>query len=48
MYIKSLKEESEMVNNKPSLSIGLPVFNGEKYLRQAIDSVLVQTYQILS
>ena len=34
-----------MIKNKPSLSIGIPVFNGEKYLRQAIDSVLAQTYQ---
>ena len=34
-----------MVKNKPSLSIGLPVFNGEKYLKQAIDSILAQTYQ---
>lgn len=28
----------------PKLSIGLPVFNGEKYLRYAIDSILQQTY----
>ena len=34
-----------MVQNKPRLSIGLPVFNGEKYLRQALDSILVQTYK---
>ena len=34
-----------MVTNKPSLSIGIPVFNGEKYLPQAIDSILAQTYQ---
>jgi len=27
------------------VSIGLPVFNGEKYLRQALDSILAQTYQ---
>ena len=33
-----------MVENKPSLSIGLPVFNGEKYLKQALDSVRAQTY----
>jgi len=29
---------------KPSVSIGLPVFNGEKYLNEAIDSILSQTY----
>ena len=33
-----------MVKDSPRLSIGLPVFNGEKYLRQAIESVLAQTY----
>ena len=31
-------------NNKPRLSIGLPVYNGEKYLSAAIDSILNQTY----
>ena len=29
---------------KPSVSVGLPVFNGGRYLRQAVDSVLSQTY----
>lgn len=33
-----------MVERKPRLCIGLPVFNGEKYLRQALDSLLSQTY----
>jgi glycosyltransferase involved in cell wall biosynthesis len=33
-----------MISKKPYLSIGLPVFNGEKYLRQAIDSILFQSY----
>lgn len=33
-----------MENVKPHVSIGLPVYNGEKYLRQAIDSILAQTY----
>ena len=28
----------------PTLSIALPVFNGERYLRQALDSLLDQTY----
>jgi glycosyltransferase involved in cell wall biosynthesis len=28
----------------PKVSIGMPVYNGEKYMRQAIDSVLSQTY----
>jgi glycosyltransferase involved in cell wall biosynthesis len=30
--------------NKPRVSIGLPVFNAEKYLDQAIKSILEQTY----
>lgn len=28
----------------PSLTIGLPVYNGERYLRQALDALLAQTY----
>ena len=31
-------------NNKPFLSIGMPVYNGEKFLRDRIDSILDQTY----
>lgn len=34
-----------MVNKKPRVSIGLPVYNGENYLKQAIDSILGQTYK---
>ena len=34
-----------MNQNKPRVSIGMPVFNGEKYLRQSIESILHQTYQ---
>jgi glycosyltransferase involved in cell wall biosynthesis len=33
-----------MPNDQPRLSIGLPVFNGEKYLAEAIDSILGQTF----
>lgn len=33
-----------MENGFPKVSIGLPVFNGEKYLTQAIDSLLAQEY----
>lgn len=32
-----------MFNSKPVLSIGLPVFNGENFLRKALDSILLQT-----
>jgi glycosyltransferase involved in cell wall biosynthesis len=33
-----------MKRNTPRVSIGLPVFNGEAYLREAIDSILRQTF----
>src|SRR5262245_60272429 len=31
--------------NKPRVSIGLPVYNGARYLAEALDSLLVQTYE---
>ena len=34
-----------MVKDKPNVSIGLPVFNGETYLKQALDSIIAQTYK---
>jgi len=34
-----------MVCDKPRVSIGMPVFNGEKYLKEVLDSILAQTYQ---
>ncbi len=34
-----------MIGDKPCVSIGLPVYNGEKYIRQSLDSILAQTYQ---
>jgi glycosyltransferase involved in cell wall biosynthesis len=33
-----------MPNDKPRLSIGLPVYNGGDYLAEAVDSSLGQTY----
>jgi glycosyltransferase involved in cell wall biosynthesis len=33
-----------MNDDKPRVSIGLPVFNGEDYLEEALDSILAQTY----
>src|SRR6185295_20414870 len=33
-----------MQNRPPRVSIGLPVFNGEQLLRQAVDSLLAQTF----
>lgn len=33
------------MSNRPRVSIGMPVYNGEKYIGQALDSILAQTYQ---
>lgn len=33
-----------MNNDKPTISIGLPVYNGERYLEKAIKSILEQTW----
>ena len=33
-----------MQTTSPKVSIGLPVYNGEDYLKEAIDSILAQTY----
>ncbi|MBW4598601.1 MAG: glycosyltransferase [Calothrix sp. FI2-JRJ7] len=33
------------MNNQPKLSIGLPVYNGEKFLAFSLDSLLSQTFQ---
>lgn len=33
-----------MNNSRPRVSIGMPVFNGERYLEEALDSILAQTY----
>jgi glycosyltransferase involved in cell wall biosynthesis len=38
-----LKETS--AGDRPFVSIGLPVFNGEKYLAETINSILTQTYK---
>jgi cellulose synthase/poly-beta-1,6-N-acetylglucosamine synthase-like glycosyltransferase len=37
--------ESKTLKAQPLVSIIIPVFNGEKYLREAVDSALSQTYQ---
>ncbi|MDZ7958057.1 MAG: glycosyltransferase family 2 protein [Aulosira sp. DedQUE10] len=34
-----------MSNSLRRLSIGLPVYNGEKFIRESIDSILAQTFQ---
>jgi glycosyltransferase involved in cell wall biosynthesis len=34
-----------MNKQRPRVSIGLPVYNGEEYLRKCLNSILAQTYQ---
>lgn len=34
-----------MRNNKPRVSIGMPVYNGELFLKEALDSILAQTFK---
>lgn len=33
------------MDNQPIVTIGVPVYNGESFLRQALDSLLAQTYR---
>src|SRR6266481_3602004 len=36
-----------MTSHTPSVSVGMPVYNGERWIREAIDSILGQTYRDL-
>lgn len=33
-----------MTRNKPRVSIGVPVYNGERYLKETLDAILAQTF----
>lgn len=35
----------DSIQHKPLVSIGMPVYNGDRYLRQALDSLLAQDYE---
>lgn len=34
-----------MANSKPLVSIGIPVYNKARHIRQALDSLLAQDYE---
>lgn len=34
-----------MTDNKPLVSIGMPVYNGGRFVRQVLDSLLTQDYE---
>ena len=38
------KDQPALANNRPIISIGLPVYNGENYIAQAINCVIKQTF----
>lgn len=40
-----MKEDSAGKENRPEISIVMPVYNGEKYLREAIESVMRQEFR---
>ncbi len=33
-----------MTDRRPTVSMGLPVYNGQRYLAQAVESLLAQTF----
>jgi glycosyltransferase involved in cell wall biosynthesis len=39
-----LTDESPLTSSIPLVSIGLPVYNGERFIQQALDSLLAQNY----
>ena len=41
----SSDSKGKLRNDNPRVSIGLPVFNGERFLEAALDSILSQTFQ---
>jgi len=40
----SKKIENNMDTKNPNVTIGMPVYNGEKFIKNALDSILSQTY----
>jgi glycosyltransferase involved in cell wall biosynthesis len=44
MLTRNMTDTGIKLKTKPAVSIGMPVFNGEGYIREALDSVLAQTF----
>ena len=42
-----LKIKTRKLHSGPMVTVGMPVYNGEKYLAEAIESVLEQDFQDL-
>jgi glycosyltransferase involved in cell wall biosynthesis len=42
---RQFRRESAVMATPPRVSIGLPVYNGERFLKDALDSILSQTYR---
>jgi len=42
--LEILTKKASRLCERPRVSIGLPVFNGEKYIKQTLDSILTQTF----
>src|SRR3954469_12901369 len=38
-------QESPAGRSRPRVSVGMPLYNGERYLREALDSLLKQSFQ---
>ena len=44
MALKNARKNNYMYSSQPVISVILPVYNAERFLREAIDSVLKQTF----
>jgi glycosyltransferase involved in cell wall biosynthesis len=46
MYLNgNMRNNQKLDTDKPRVNIGMPVFNGEKFIEEAVDSILNQTFR---